>query len=351
MDLVSLVGQVQRGRHPRQAPADHQRVLVDAERLLVQRLGERDFRNGAVDEVHGLLGGLFGLFLVHPRAVLADVGELEHVRVDARLLERLLEERLVRSRRAGGHDEAVETLGLDHFLDYLLGVLRAGEEHVLDVLDARQLRCVFHDLLDVHGRGDVYAAPADEHAHPGRLAAEVLLVGVFDGDYLDRQLAHGSGGRRCGAAGFHDRFGDVLRSGNAPAGEHAGAGRIDRRQRPDPQEAAPVDVHAHGLGGRGGARRRLEPDRKHQKVKRLGVHRPVLSVVLHDQVVAVGVAFDRGDSPADVPRVVLDLGPVDEPVEPLAVGPHVHVENGRPHVRQVLMGDDRIFGGLHAADG
>ena len=88
-----------------------------------------------------------GLVLVHPRALVADVGHGEEVLVQPALAQRLLEEDLVRARRAGGHDQPVEPVLLDHVLDVLLVGVGAGVEAGLGVADVGQLGGLLGHLL------------------------------------------------------------------------------------------------------------------------------------------------------------------------------------------------------------
>ena len=105
-----LLRKVERSRHARQAAADDQRGLVDAHAFLIQRLRKLYFCDCGAHQVARFVRGLFRLLLVHPRAMLPDIGEFEHVRVDAGLFQGLLEERFVRPWRAGGHHQPVELM-------------------------------------------------------------------------------------------------------------------------------------------------------------------------------------------------------------------------------------------------
>ena len=116
---MPLVGDAERAGHAGHAAADDQRRLVDGQVELLQRLQVADAGDRHPDDVLGLLGGLFLLLGVHPGAVLADVGHVEEVLVDAGLAERVPEQRLVRSRRAGRDDHAVEPLLPDRVGDLL----------------------------------------------------------------------------------------------------------------------------------------------------------------------------------------------------------------------------------------
>ena len=133
VDLESLLGQVQGRGHSGHASADHQAGLVDRQIELLQgfqidRAGDRH-----ADDVLGLLGGFFLLFGVDPGAMLADIGHVEEVLVDAPFAEGVPEQRLVGPRGAGGDNHAVEPLFPNRVGDLLRGVRGADEEAFLGV--------------------------------------------------------------------------------------------------------------------------------------------------------------------------------------------------------------------------
>ena len=82
--LVAGIRDVQRRLDPGDPAADHQRPLGDRNLGLGERLVAADLGDGHPGEVDGLGGGRV-LVVVDPGAVLADVGHLRHVRVEARL--------------------------------------------------------------------------------------------------------------------------------------------------------------------------------------------------------------------------------------------------------------------------
>ena len=78
---------------------------------------------------------------------------------------------------------------------------------------------------------------------------------------------------------------------------------------------------------------------------------PCLVLVVQDQVVGVGILFDLGDPAAgvlDAPQVLglLKVGGVL-----FAKGPLVHDKDFALDARQPLLGQHRLLGGVHAADG
>ena len=79
---------------------------------------------------------------------------------------------------------------------------------------------------------------------------------------------------------------------------------------------------------------------------------PDLGDVADFQVVAAADRVDRVHPAADEAHAVLLFGAVVEAFEILAVGAHVHEEDGAVQilVSGVLLGDDRLLDGVHAAD-
>jgi hypothetical protein len=97
--------------------------------------------------------------------VLAQVGHLALVGIDAAFFGRATEGRLVHARRARGDDHAVELLVANGVLEHGLPRIRA---HVLvfhGVNHAGHVQGRFGDSGNVHGAGDVLAAVANEDAN------------------------------------------------------------------------------------------------------------------------------------------------------------------------------------------
>ena len=105
VDVVAGVGQLERGLQAGDAAADDQRGRVDLHVHRLQRLLLLDALGRGVDQRLGLGRGgrLVG---AHPGAVLADVGHLAEVGVQAGVGAGAAEGLLVQVRRAGGHDHA-----------------------------------------------------------------------------------------------------------------------------------------------------------------------------------------------------------------------------------------------------
>ena len=104
---MAAVGDIEGRLNPGDAAADDQRPLGDryADRLqLAIALHPLDQHLDDIDR----LGGCLLAVLVHPGAVLADVGHLAEERVEPGLLGGLAEGLLVHARTAGGNHHAVQ---------------------------------------------------------------------------------------------------------------------------------------------------------------------------------------------------------------------------------------------------
>ena len=117
--------------------------------------------------------------VVDPGAVLADVGHLEEVGVQAALVDAAPEGHLVHVGRAGRHHHAGEPLLLDGLLDGRLAGLGTRVDEVLGVDHVLEAESPLGDARAVDRAGDVGAAMADEDAYPhgARLRGLGLRVG------------------------------------------------------------------------------------------------------------------------------------------------------------------------------
>ncbi len=163
VDELAGVGELEGGGGARDAAADDQRVGAHVDGEPLQRLVARDPQHGCAHQVLGLLRRCDSI-VVHPAALLADVGHLDEVRVEARRLRGAAERRLVHAGAAGGDHDALELVVGDVLGDHLLPgvgahVLVRARHH-----DAGHGRRGFSDGVAVDHLGDVGAAVADEHA-------------------------------------------------------------------------------------------------------------------------------------------------------------------------------------------
>ncbi len=240
-------------------PADDQDRVVDAELAGFQGLEEFGLGDRHADQVLRLLGRLLGLVHVDPGILVPDVGHLEEVAVQARLLAVLLEEPLMGPGRAGGDDDPREPLLLDHLAHLDGRILGAGEEVVRGIDHVGQGLGVLHDGRDVDHAADVDPAVADEDPRPRADPPEVALHREL---FRRGQRAPARGqeplGAGGGAARLHDRLGDVLGAGEGAADEDPFPGGLDRVLPERLAEAVLLEVDAQVLRQLGRFLRRRE---------------------------------------------------------------------------------------------
>ena len=117
VDLVAHVAERQGAGHAGDAAADDDGGVRERHVDLEQRLEQPGPGHAHLDQFLGLLRGLLRLLGVHPARLVADVGHLEEERVEPGLAQGVLEDGLVRARRAAGDDDAVEVVLLDRLAD------------------------------------------------------------------------------------------------------------------------------------------------------------------------------------------------------------------------------------------
>ena len=174
--LIALVRQGQGRGHAGDAAAHHQGGLVDRPTVRYSRgYSSRALATAMLTRSWHFCVASLRLALVHPGALVADVGHLEEVLVEAGVAQHVLEDGLVGGGTAGRHHHPVEIMLLDHLHHLGLGVLGAGEEVGLGVLHVGDVLGVFHDGRDIGHPADVEAAVADKDPDPGRLVQHVLF--------------------------------------------------------------------------------------------------------------------------------------------------------------------------------
>ncbi len=311
----------------------------------------RGTRHRHPHDVLRLLGGQLLLAAVHPRAVLADVGHVEEVLVDAAFAQRVPEQRLVRSRGAGSHDHAVETLLTDG-VRYLRGrVGGTDEQSLFRVNDIVQGQGVVDHPGHVDHAADVGTAVAHEDADPGLLLGDIPLhrvdpiLGQPTPAVVEELTA-----LRAGPAGRHHRLRDVDGSLEGPADEDAGAGGLHGVHRVGLAESVRVELDAECPGEVLGIGRRAHAHREHHHVE-LFLHHPVrVGGVADGDVLRLGDLSADGDVAPDEPHPGKPLRPLIEALEVLAVRPDIVVEDGGLGVGVVILGQDHLLLSVRAAD-
>ena len=163
INVIARVGQLQRRGDAGDAAPHHQRIGIDVHRDGFQGCVVLHPVDRALDQGLGLVGRR-GLVVGGPGVVLPDVGHLEEIRVQSRVLAGSAEGLLVHQGGTGRHHDAVQVLFLDIVLDQVLAQAGAhklvipGHDHAF--LLARPAR----DLLHIHRACDIRAAVADVNA-------------------------------------------------------------------------------------------------------------------------------------------------------------------------------------------
>ena len=268
MHREALVGQRQRRRHPRHTTADDQHRLLHRHLSLVQRLQSQCLRHRHPHQVFGLLRRRFPVVGMDPRALIANVGHLEHTRVQPRLADTVLKQRLVGQRRTGGDHDPVEPQFPRLLRDVLDRILRTGVQVVLGVHYPRQARRVLRHRRHVEEAADVGPAMADENADARFLRAHVPLRRIR---HLPRaspaSRGHDRPSSRRRAAGLDHRFGDVLRFAERPHGEDSRTARLQRLEGKRATEPVLVQFHAQPPPQFAHSLRNLHPHGEHHQVK------------------------------------------------------------------------------------
>src|SRR5664280_1126523 len=350
MGLMAHLTERVGGRHAGDAAADHDRGVRERHVDLEQRLEHAGAGDAHAHEVPRLARGLGRLVVVHPARLVADVGHLEEERVEPGLAQRVLEDRLVRARRAARHHDTVELVLDDLVADQREAVARARVHRVGGVLHAGQRQRVLGDVLDVDHASDVAAAVADEDAHARLLAGDVALGRVL--------LVHGERAARVGEAGHHlgrggrglrDRVRDVLGLAERADDEDALAARLQRVELLQLAEAVPVEGDADVAGRLLRLARRLQAGRQHHHVEAALVQLAAFVLPADQEVVGERVFLDVRGTRADEAHALVP-GALVEGVEALALGAHVHQEDRRLGVGLVVDGEHRLLVGEHATD-
>ncbi len=158
MHRESLLRQRNRGSHPCRAAAHNQRSALHRHVNHALRIQQRGTRRGRAHQVFGFGGRRFFIGRVHPRALIADIRHLEQVRVQPSHADAVLEQRLVRERRATCNHYAVQPVLVDLLGNVFYAVLRTRIQIGFSVCNMRQFRRIFGDRWDIHKTADVRSA-------------------------------------------------------------------------------------------------------------------------------------------------------------------------------------------------
>ncbi len=171
--LKSLASEPRAAFIPAMPPPITRARLLTGMHLLLQRFQVRRAGHRHPHQVLGLFGGGFRVLGVDPGILVADVGHFKQVFVQPAGLQGFHEHRFVGLGAAGGHDHPVELVLLDFFLDFLLGVLAAGEEILIREDHVGQPFGISLDGRHIDHAADVDAAVADKYTDARLLTGDI----------------------------------------------------------------------------------------------------------------------------------------------------------------------------------
>ncbi len=112
-----------------------------------------------------------------------------------------------------------------------------------------------------------------------------------------------------------------------------------------------IQGHPQLFGQGYGLRRGLQPDREDHHIKFLFDDLPRFTDVLQKEIVGFRHRIHGMDPGTDKTDPPFFLGPIVIFFEFLAVGAHIHKENGRIQgMRAVFLGNNRLLDGIHTAN-
>ncbi len=352
LDGKALLGDAQGRGHAGYAAPDHQRLLRHAPGQTVQRREQPGFGHGRGHQPFGLFRGQRRLALMHPGDMVADVGQLEKMRVQARSAQGFLVEQFMRLRRARGHDHAVEPFFADGTGDAILRHFRAGEDVGFRVDHAGQGFGVFGDGCHVHDGGYVRAARADEDTDTRRLSRNVDLRQI--GTLMEpgpAALCQWRRGRdRRGQCVGHG-LGNVLGLQGAAGGEDAVHGGLLRVEGAGADKAVGGQLDAKFFGQFAESGLRLHAGRQHEQIEVFGDHALRVAEIAYRGPFAVR-SGEHGVRPGPEEPGALGLDVVIKALVALPRRADVYIEDGR--LAALCLGrieeHDRLLHGVHAAD-
>ena len=230
--FVALTGQAFGCGHPRDSAADHQGGLMDIQLDLLERLHQTDFRHRHPNQVFGFFRGKIRIMFVHPRVLVADVCHFEKIFVEPGVDQGFLKQGFMGFRRAGGHDNPIQSVFRDDPAHGLLGILGAGIEVIGHILHVGQTGRIIPDRFHIHHSGDIDAAFTDKDAHPRAFSRDIGFGYRFLGpcQRISRRTQY-LAGRGRGRTGVDHGLGNIFGPLKGAAGihpVHGGGHRIER---------------------------------------------------------------------------------------------------------------------------
>ena len=186
---VSGGGDIERGLHPGHPAADDQHSLCQRQAKRLQFTVPDDSLHQRLDYLERLFGRQFRLLLVHPGALLADVGDLAAVGVQPDRGGCAPERLFVHGGGAGRDDHAVQIVFLDAISEQLLPRLGAHVAVVFGVDDIGVLADLFGYPFHVYRAGDVDSAVTDEYSDTAHFFPSGFVALTIPDAVIRRSLA------------------------------------------------------------------------------------------------------------------------------------------------------------------
>ena len=333
-DLVAHVAERQGAGHAGDAAADDDGGVRERHVDLEQRLEQPGPGHAHLHQFLGLLRGLLRLLGVHPARLVADVGHLEEERVEAGLAQRVLEDGLVRARRAAGDDHAVEVVLLDGLADEREAVATSTCTSCR-WRTRRRAACLAYSATLSTSMTPAMLLPQWQTKTPTRGSSPATS---FSAGYslstvsVWRESARPVITWAAAAEAWATAVGDVLGLAERADDEHALAAGLERVELVQLAEAVAVEGDADVAGRLLRLARRLQAGREHHHVVARLVQLAALVLPADQEVLGERVFLDVRGARADELDALVQRALV-EGVEALALGAHVHEEDGRARCR------------------
>ena len=165
IDRIACLCDVKRGLNSGDTTADDERTLRDKALTRLKRGVQIHLCNGCPHQNHSLLRCLLHI-LVDPGAVLTDICDLHHVRIQPCALSCIPECRLMHARGAGAYHDSAQPFFPDCLLNFCLTGLGTHVLIILGMYDALFLKRHLHYFLYVYRRSYITSAMTDEYSYP-----------------------------------------------------------------------------------------------------------------------------------------------------------------------------------------
>ena len=368
--VIAGVGNDEGRGHPAHSAAEHQRPLERLDGSPPDGRHARHPQDGHTNQFLRLAGCTSGLPVMDPGAVLADVGHLQQVGVQPGLAHRLLEQGFVGPVTAGRHHHTVEVMFSDLAVDLRCSLWETGIGNGGCVHYPRKRGSILSDLRDIHYLRDHRATAAHKDSGSSSLPGHVSLRRhilhlaqegelPWNGQPPQRVVVYPHHLAR-GARGVQDSLGYLFGRLKCPGYIDAGLAGLERLKLVRLAEPVFVEVNPQHPSQLSRPAWRLYAGRQHNHL--IAVFNELAAVlraacnarsrVAQNQIVGFRIFPDGRDATAGV------LHPVRLPCFLVVLcvlfvkGPLIHHKDPALYISpNPLLGQHRLFGGKHAADG